>query len=66
MSENTETITLAAIGDLHVTEQSQNRYRDLLPCPPQTSRSAYLRPKAGSTTNWAQLNTGTPPGVRPE
>ena len=29
MSESRETLTLAAIGDLHVTEASEHRYRDL-------------------------------------
>src|SRR3546814_20479562 len=29
MSERPDTVTIAAIGDLHVTESSEHRYRDL-------------------------------------
>ena len=52
MSENTETITLAAIGDLHVTEQSQNRYRELFV---ESSEKADVLALCGDLTNFGKL-----------
>ena len=52
MSENTETITLAAIGDLHVTEQSQNRYRELFA---EISEKADVLALCGDLTNFGKL-----------
>ena len=52
MSENTETITLAAIGDLHVTEQSQNRYRELFV---EISEKADVLALCGDLTNFGKL-----------
>jgi Icc-related predicted phosphoesterase len=51
MSENTETITLAAIGDLHVTETSHNRYRDLFA---EISDNADVLALAGDLTNFGK------------
>ena len=52
MSENTVTITLAAIGDLHVTEQSQNRYRELFA---EISEKADVLALCGDLTNFGKL-----------
>ena len=52
MSENTETITLAAIGDLHVTEQSQNRYRELFA---EISEKADVLALCCDLTNFGKL-----------
>jgi Icc-related predicted phosphoesterase len=53
MSENIETITLAAIGDLHVTEQSQNRYRDLFI---EISEKADALALCGDLTNFGKVS----------
>jgi Icc-related predicted phosphoesterase len=53
MSENTDTITLAAIGDLHVTEQSENRYRDLFV---EMSEKADVIALCGDLTNFGKLS----------
>jgi Icc-related predicted phosphoesterase len=53
MSENTETITLAAIGDLHVTEESQNRYRDLFI---EISDKAEVLALCGDLTNFGKIS----------
>ena len=52
MSENTETITVAAIGDLHVTETSHNRYRDLFA---EISDKADVLALAGDLTNFGKV-----------
>jgi Icc-related predicted phosphoesterase len=51
MNESTETITLAAIGDLHVTETSHNRYRDLFA---EMSDKADVVVLAGDLTNFGK------------
>jgi Icc-related predicted phosphoesterase len=53
MSENTETITLAAIGDLHVTEESHNRYRDLFI---EISEKADVLALCGDLTNFGKIS----------
>jgi Icc-related predicted phosphoesterase len=55
MSENIDTITVAAIGDLHVTEQSQNRYRDLFI---EISEKADVLALCGDLTNFGKLTEG--------
>jgi Icc-related predicted phosphoesterase len=52
MSENIDTITLAAIGDLHVTETSHNRYRDLFA---EMSDKADVIALAGDLTNFGKV-----------
>lgn len=53
MNESTETITLAAIGDLHVTETSHNRYRDLFA---EMSDKADVVALAGDLTNFGKVS----------
>jgi Icc-related predicted phosphoesterase len=53
MNASTETITLAAIGDLHVTEQSENRYRDLFV---EISEKADVLALCGDLTNFGKLS----------
>src|SRR4051812_27354216 len=53
MSESTETITLAAIGDLHVTESSQNRYRDMFA---EISEKADALALCGDLTNFGKIS----------
>jgi Icc-related predicted phosphoesterase len=48
----TEAITLAAIGDLHVTETSQNRYRDLFI---EISDKADVLVLCGDLTNFGKI-----------
>jgi Icc-related predicted phosphoesterase len=52
MSESIETITLAAIGDLHVTEQSQNRYGALFA---EISEKADVLALCGDLTNFGKV-----------
>jgi Icc-related predicted phosphoesterase len=49
----TETITLAAIGDLHVTETCQNRYRDLFA---EISEAADVLALCGDLTNFGKVS----------
>ena len=53
MSENTDTITLAAIGDLHVTETSHNKYRDMFA---EISDKADVLALAGDLTNFGKAS----------
>jgi Icc-related predicted phosphoesterase len=53
MSENIDAFTLAAIGDLHVTEQSQNRYRDLFI---EISEKADALALCGDLTNFGKVS----------
>jgi Icc-related predicted phosphoesterase len=53
MSENIETITLAAIGDLHVTETSQNRYREMFA---EISGKADVLALCGDLTNFGKIS----------
>jgi Icc-related predicted phosphoesterase len=53
MSESTETITLAAIGDLHVSESSQNRYRDMFA---EISEKADVLALCGDLTNFGKIS----------
>ncbi|MDB5721784.1 MAG: metallophosphoesterase [Alphaproteobacteria bacterium] len=53
MSENTETITLAAIGDLHVTETCQNRYRGMFA---EISEAADVLALCGDLTNFGKVS----------
>lgn len=48
----TEAITLAAIGDLHVTETSHNRYRDLFA---EISEKADVLALCGDLTNFGKI-----------
>ena len=52
MNESTETITLAAIGDLHVNETSHNRYRDMFA---EISDKADVLALAGDLTNFGKV-----------
>ena len=47
----TETITLAAIGDLHVTEASEHRYRDLFA---EICETADVLALCGDLTNFGK------------
>jgi Icc-related predicted phosphoesterase len=49
----TEALTLAAIGDLHVTETSQNRYRDLFA---EISDKADVLALCGDLTNFGKIS----------
>src|SRR5947209_13441950 len=49
----TEAITLAAIGDLHVTEDSQNRYRDMFV---EISEKADVLALCGDLTNFGKVS----------
>ena len=51
MSARPETITLAAVGDLHVTEASENRYRDMLV---EISEAADVLALCGDLTNFGK------------
>jgi Icc-related predicted phosphoesterase len=51
MSESTDTITLAAIGDLHVTEDSERRYRDLFV---EIAEKADVLALCGDLTNFGK------------
>ncbi|PSJ41598.1 metallophosphoesterase family protein [Allosphingosinicella deserti] len=53
MSENTDTITVAAIGDLHVTDTNHNRYRDLFA---EMSEKADVVALAGDLTNFGKIS----------
>jgi Icc-related predicted phosphoesterase len=53
MSESTDTITLAAIGDLHVTETSHNRYREMFA---EISDKADVLALAGDLTNFGKAS----------
>ncbi|QAY76912.1 metallophosphoesterase [Sphingosinicella sp. BN140058] len=53
MSENTDTITVAAIGDLHVTDTNHNRYRDLFA---EMSEKADVVALAGDLTNFGKVS----------
>jgi Icc-related predicted phosphoesterase len=52
MSASTEPVKLAAIGDLHVTETSQNRYRDLFA---EISEKADVLALCGDLTNFGKV-----------
>jgi Icc-related predicted phosphoesterase len=52
MSESTDTITVAAVGDLHVSETSQNRYRDMFA---EISDCADVLALAGDLTNFGKV-----------
>ena len=51
MSERREGITLAAVGDLHVTEASEHRYRDMFA---EISQSADVLALCGDLTNFGK------------
>src|SRR3954468_2478166 len=51
-ASTTEALTLAAIGDLHVTEDSQNRYRDLFV---EISDKADALALCGDLTNFGKI-----------
>jgi len=51
MSESSDTITLAAIGDLHVTEMSEHRYRDMFA---EISQVADVLALCGDLTNFGK------------
>jgi Icc-related predicted phosphoesterase len=51
MSERPETITVAAIGDLHVTEASEHRYRDLFA---EIAEAADVLALCGDLTNFGK------------
>lgn len=51
MSDTSEPITLAAIGDLHVTETSEHRYRDLFE---EISEKADVLALCGDLTNFGK------------
>lgn len=51
MSESPEPVTLAAIGDLHVTEASEHRYRDLFE---EISEVADMLALCGDLTNFGK------------
>jgi Icc-related predicted phosphoesterase len=51
MSESPEPLTLAAIGDLHVTETSEHRYRDLFQ---EISEQADVLALCGDLTNFGK------------
>ena len=51
MSESAETMRLAAIGDLHVTETSEHRYRDLFA---EISEAADVLALCGDLTNFGK------------
>jgi Icc-related predicted phosphoesterase len=53
MKPTTETITLAAIGDLHVSETSQSRYRDMFA---EISDVADVVALAGDLTNFGKVS----------
>jgi Icc-related predicted phosphoesterase len=53
MNESTETLTLAAIGDLHVTETSQNRYGALFA---EISEKADALALCGDLTNFGKIS----------
>jgi Icc-related predicted phosphoesterase len=52
MSESTDTVTLAAIGDLHVAETSHNLYRDLFA---EISEKADVLALCGDLTNFGKV-----------
>ncbi|HEX8308417.1 MAG TPA: metallophosphoesterase [Allosphingosinicella sp.] len=52
MSPTTETLTVAAIGDLHVTETCHNRYRTMFE---EISESADVLALAGDLTNFGKV-----------
>jgi Icc-related predicted phosphoesterase len=52
-SPGTETLTVAAIGDLHVTETCHNRYRELFE---EISRAADVLALAGDLTNFGKAS----------
>src|SRR3546814_13252945 len=49
MSERPDTVTIAAIGDLHVTESSEHRYRDLFA---EIAEKAEVLALCGDLTNF--------------
>ena len=49
MSERSDTITIAAIGDLHVTESSENRCRDMFV---EIAETADVLALCGDLTNF--------------
>ncbi|MDT9599589.1 metallophosphoesterase family protein [Sphingosinicella rhizophila] len=51
MNESTDTIILAAIGDLHVTEESEHRYRDMFA---EISEQADVLALCGDLTNFGK------------
>jgi len=52
MNDTTETITVAAIGDLHVTETSHNRFRDMFA---EISEAADVLALAGDLNNFGKI-----------
>jgi len=53
MSESTDTVTLAAIGDLHVSETSHNLFRDLFA---EISSKADVLALCGDLTNFGKVS----------
>src|SRR4051794_29535394 len=53
MSPTTEAVTLAAIGDLHVTETCHNRYREMFE---EISEAADVLALAGDLTNFGKTS----------
>src|SRR3546814_13847832 len=51
MSERPDTVTIAAIGDLHVTESSEHRYRDLFA---EIAEKADVLALCGALTNFGK------------
>src|SRR3546814_14627169 len=51
MSERPDTVTIAAIGDLHVTESSEHRYRDLFA---EIAEKADVLALCGDLTNFGK------------
>ncbi|MFC7499511.1 metallophosphoesterase [Enterovirga sp. GCM10030262] len=51
MSERSDTITIAAIGDLHVTESSENRFRDMFV---EIAETADVLALCGDLTNFGK------------
>jgi len=52
MNESSDTITVAAIGDLHVTETSEHRYRELFA---EISEAADVLALCGDLTNFGKI-----------
>jgi Icc-related predicted phosphoesterase len=53
MSQNTDTLTLAAIGDLHVSETSQGQFRDMFA---EISETADVVALCGDLTNFGKAS----------
>ena len=51
MNERSDTITIAAIGDLHVTESSENRFRDMFA---EIAETADVLALCGDLTNFGK------------